>query len=156
MTRTASQRGRANRRQGRETERAVRDYLRAWWHDIDYTHPGGPGRTHSGDRGDLAPLVDRDGDHWTVEVKGWRDTQSAGVIDRACREAEAEAEANGAGGLWVCIVRRPGCADVGRWHAYLPVDNLLVTADAGRDTQTHDHAGITVRAWVALVAPEPF
>jgi hypothetical protein len=50
VTRTPSQIGRANRRNGRQTERSVRDHLRAWWPELDYTHPGGPGRVHTDDQ----------------------------------------------------------------------------------------------------------
>lgn len=154
MTRTPSQIGRANRRNGRQTERAVRYYLRTWWPEIDYTHPGGPGRKHDDDRGDLGPLVDRDDDHWTVEVKGPRANPLPGDVDRWAAEAEAEANAAGMGGLWVLIVRRPGCADVARWHAWVPVWAISTGKRVG--IPADDLACVTVRTWVALTAPAPF
>ena len=149
--RTASQRGRANRRQGRETERAVRDHLRQWWPTIDYYHPGGHTRTHADDCGDLGPCIDRDGDHWTIEVKGPRATPPAGQIDRWATETETEADRAGMGGLWVLVVRRPGCADVGSWHAYQPAAQLFDQLEGG--DARFDLVGLTVRSWVGLTAP---
>lgn len=166
MTRTASQQGRANRRNGKDTERAVRDHLRRWWPELDYLHPGGPGRTHEGDQGDLGPLHDSDGDHWTCEVKGPRATPSAGDIDRWANEARTEAAANGKGGLWVLIVRRPGTRDVGRWWAWSEVGALadLMGGDAcgpdwkgmWRSWQMQHGASLVcvpVDVWVSLAAP---
>jgi len=155
--RTPAQIGKANRRNGREAERYARDYLRAWWPDIDYLHPGGVYRAHETDCGDIGPCVDRDGDHWTIEVKGPRSTPLAGDIDRWTAEAATEADNAGQGGLWVLIVRRPGTKDVGRWHAYVPV--AVLTRDmayhAGMDAALGDDlACLTLRTWVSLVAPD--
>ena len=154
MTQTASQRGKANRRQGKETEQRTRDYLRAWWPDIDYLHPGGVYRTHEDDTGDLGPCVDTDGDHWTIEVKGPRSTPTMGEIEAWAREAGAEADRAGQGGLWVLIVRRPGTKDVGRWHAWLPMRDFTGIIEG--HTFESDLACLTVRAWCAVFAPEPF
>ena len=170
MTRTPSQIGKANRRNGREAERKVRDYLRLWWPEIDYTHPGGPTRQTSDDRGDLGPCVDVDGDHWTIEVKGPRAQPDPGQIARWAGEAHAAAEAAGKGGLWVLIVRRPGCGDVGQWWAWTTAAILFDTAGAinggappkgkWRTLIWSDRAGdlccVPVRIWTTLVAPEPF
>lgn len=171
--RTPTQIGKANRRNGQETERKVRDHLRTWWPDLDYTHAGGPTRTHTDDRGDLAPLIDRDGDHWTVQVKGPRAQPDPGEVERWAAEAAAQADANGRGGLWVLVVRRPGTADVGRWWAWLPWWELVALHDAPimrfqnkgprwesereRDAQPDpdDLVQIPLRTWVGLVAPEP-
>lgn len=157
--RTPAQIGRANRRNGRDAERKVRDHLRAWWPELDYTHAGGPSRQHTDDRGDLAPLIDRDGDHWTVQVKGPRSQPSPGEVERWAAEAAAQADANGRGGLWVLIVRRPGCADVGRWWAWLPLE-MLPGPDCDTlpwlfDIPEHDLVCLTLRSWVGLVAPKP-
>lgn len=159
MARTPAQIGKANRRNGRDAERKVRDHLRAWWPELDYTHAGGPSRQHTDDRGDLAPLIDRDGDHWTVQVKGPRSQPSPGEVERWAAEAAAQADANGRGGLWVLIVRRPGCADVGRWWAWLPLEMLpgpdWDTLPWLFDIPEHDLVCLTLRSWVGLVAPEP-
>lgn len=156
--RTPAQIGKANRRNGREAERKVRDHLRPrGWPELDYAHAGGPSRQHSDDRGDLAPLIDRDGDHWTVQVKGPRSQPSPGEVERWAAEAAAQADANGRGGLWVLVVRRPGTADVGRWWAWLPAWMVIGPDDARlvRHDDAWDLACLTLRTWVALVAPEP-
>lgn len=168
--RTPAQIGKANRRNGQETERKVRDHLRTWWPDLDYTHAGGPTRQHTDDRGDLAPLVDRDGDHWTIQVKGPRAQPDPGEVERWAAEAAAQADANGRGGLWVLVVRRPGTADVGRWWAVLEAAALFdlvgaYNADGERQRGTWlsfawsagsaDLVALPLRRWVALVAPEP-
>lgn len=168
--RTPAQIGKANRRNGQETERKVRDHLRTWWPDLDYTHAGGPSRKHADDRGDLAPLIDRDGDHWTVQVKGPRSQPSPGEVERWAAEADAQADANGRGGLWVLVVRRPGTADVGRWWAVLEAGALFDLVGAFNAEGEHqrgtwksfawspgsaDLVTLPLRRWVALVAPEP-
>lgn len=167
MTRTPSQQGRANRRNGRETEQKVRDHLRQWWPDIDYLHPGGVYRAHETDCGDLGPLVDRWGDHFTVEVKGPRATPTAGDIDRWADEASVEAGNAGRGGLWVLIVRRPGTRNVDRWHAWMPAGtlaDLMGSHACGDDWEgmwrtwrwQHDHqlVCVPVSVFVSLTAPE--
>lgn len=168
--RTPAQIGKANRRNGQETERKVRDYLRARWPELDYTHAGGPTRQHVDDRGDLAPCVDRDGEHWTVQVKGPRSQPTPGQVERWAAEAAAQADANGRGGLWVLVVRRPGCADVGRWWAVLEAGtlwDLIGTFNTegfhergtwksfAWSAESSDLVTLPLRAWVALVAPEP-
>lgn len=168
--RTPAQIGKANRRNGRDAERKVRDHLRTWWPELDYTHAGGPSRQHADDRGDLAPLIDRDHDHWTVQVKGPRAQPDPGEVERWAAEAAAQADANGRGGLWVLVVRRPGCADVGRWWAVLEAGALFdlvgaLNAEGGHERGTwlsfacsagsSDLVTLPLRTWVALVAPEP-
>lgn len=96
MARTPAQIGKANRRNGRDAERKVRDWLRPrGWPELDYTHAGGPTRAHADDRGDLAPCIDRDGDHWTIQVKGPRSQPSPGEVERWAAETAAQADANG-------------------------------------------------------------
>ena len=148
--RTDAQVGASNRRRGKDTERKAATYLAA--------HGLGNGRRnlagYARDHGDIGPVVDRDGDLWTVEVKGWQDP-TPGKVEAAAREAAREAEHAGVP-LWVLVVRRPGCADVGRWWAHLPLWMILGADDLR--LVTHDEswslARIELRAWVALVAPE--
>ena len=86
------------------------------------------------------------------------------------REWFAQADANGRGGLWVLVVRRPGMADVGRWWAVLEAGALFdlvgaLNAEGGHERGTWlsfawspgsaDLVQMPLRTWVALVAPEP-
>lgn len=110
MARTPAQIGKANRRNGRDAERKVRDWLRPrGWPELDYTHAGGPTRAHADDRGDLAPCIDRDGDHWTIQVKGPRSQPSPGEVERWAAETAAQADANGrAAPTRPALTSRPG------------------------------------------------
>lgn len=149
--RTPAQIGAANRAHGKDTERKAAAYLHA--------HGLGNGRRnlagYARDHGDYGPITDRDGDPWVVEIKGWKQPTPA-KIEAAAREAAREAEHAGAP-LWVLVVRRPGCADVGRWWAVLPVWALYGDrgAEEANPAVWTDLAQVTLRTWVALVAPEP-
>jgi hypothetical protein len=143
--------GASNRTRGKTTERAVAKYL--------HEHGLGDGRRnlagYARDHGDYGPVIDRDGDLWAVEIKGPGAQPQPGQVEAWAAEAAREADHAGAP-LWVLIVRRPGCADVGRWWAYLPLWALY--GDRGAEEQNPvvwgDLACVTLRAWVALVAPE--
>jgi len=143
--------GASNRTRGKTTERAVAKYL--------HEHGLGDGRRnlagYARDHGDYGPVTDRDGDLWAVEIKGPGAQPQPGQVEAWAAEAAREADHAGAP-LWVLIVRRPGCADVGRWWAYLPLWALY--GDRGAEEQNPvvwgDLAFVTLRAWVALVAPE--
>ena len=154
--RTPAQIGASNRRRGKDAERKVAQYLEA--------HGLGNGRRnlagYARDHGDYGPVTDRDGDRWVVEVKSWQDP-TPGKVEAAAKEAAREAE-HASAPLWVLVVRRPGCADVGRWWAYLPLSDLWAAitgldgpiANAALRTDGADLACITLRTWVALVAPD--
>lgn len=153
--RTHAQVGASNRRRGKDTERKVATYLEA--------HGLGDGRRnlagYARDHGDIGPVTDRDGDLWAVEVKGWQDP-TPGKVEAAAREAAREAE-HAAVPLWVLVVRRPGCADVGRWWAWVTSHTAAVlhATDDARLAGTYaahpdDLVCLTLRAWVALVAPD--
>ena len=150
--RTPAQIGKANREAGKRAERKVAQYLEA--------HGLGNGRRnlagYARDHGDVGPVTDRDGDRWVVEVKSWQDP-TPGKVEAAAKEAAREAE-HASAPLWVLVVRRPGCADVGRWWAYLPLDSLGAAMGRlfgiGMESPPDDLACVTLRAWVALVAPD--
>lgn len=154
--RTPAQIGAANRAHGKDTERKVAAYLHA--------HGLGNGRRnlagYARDHGDYGPVTDRDGDPWVVEIKGWKQP-TPGKIEAAAKEAAREAEHAGAP-LWVLVVRRPGCADVGRWWAVMPAWALYGCIeypgmDGGRaitDGPWSELVQLSLRTWVALVAPE--
>lgn len=145
--------GASNRTRGKTTERAVAKYL--------HEHGLGDGRRnlagYARDHGDYGPVTDRDGDLWAVEIKGPGAQPQPGQVEAWAAEAAREADHAGAP-LWVLIVRRPGCAEVGRWWAYLPLDSLASAMGhvfgIGVESPPDDLACVTLRAWVALVAPE--
>lgn len=154
--RTHAQVGASNRRRGKDTERKVATYLEA--------HGLGDGRRnltgYARDHGDYGPVADRDGDLWAVEVKGWQDP-TPGKVEAAAREASREAE-HAAVPLWMLVVRRPGCADVGRWWAYVPAWAAELCFDPAvwsKTGWTHDSpypndlVCLTLRTWVALLTP---
>ena len=155
--RTPAQIGKANREAGKRAERKVAQYLEA--------HGLGNGRRnlagYARDHGDYGPVTDRDGDLWAIEIKGPGSQPQPGQVEAWAAEAAREADHAGAP-LWVLIVRRPGCADVGRLWAYLPLSDLWAAitgldgpiANAALRTDGSDLACITLRTWVALVAPE--
>lgn len=119
-------------------------------------------RTKAGgekDLGDLSGVVDRDGDLWCVQVADRRWRGHGEVLAKA---AEAERQAILlAAPFWCLVAKRPGCSDVGDWFVWLPA-NLLAdcVGSAGYNGWTGiprpvpDLACVTVRTWLALVAPE--
>ena len=113
-------------------------------------------RTKAGgekDLGDLSGVVDRDGDLWCVQVadRRWR---SHGELLAKAWTTPAQAETLGAT-FWCMVTKRPGCADPADWFVWLPAFILAEVIDARSDFDPPaDLACITVRTWVALVAPE--
>ena len=152
--RTPAQIGASNRAEANDAERKVAQYLEAHGLGNGAANLAGYGRDH----GDYGPVTDRDGDLWAIE----REVGSQPQPGQVEAWAEAAREASHAGAPPVGADRAPaGCADVGRWWAYLPV------GDVGR----HHRSGCgpiangpttrwcrsrlqTLRAWVALVAPD--
>ena len=141
---------------GDRAEVALVTYLQAWWPNVRRTTAGG-----EKDLGDLSGLIDRDGDEWCVQVADRKIllAQHGAVLVKASEAAE-QADRLGAP-FWCLIVKRAGMVDPGNWFVWLPVLMLGETFDAGgwwplEDAAPDDLACITVRAWVALIAPEPF
>ena len=159
--RTPAQIGKANREAGKRAERKVAQYLEA--------HGLGNGRRnlagYARDHGDYGPVTDRDGDRWAIEIKGPGSQPQPGQVEAWAVEAAREASHAGAP-LWVLIVRRPGCADVGRWWAYLPTWAMRgwisgIGPAVRRSVWAYDPAShpddlvqMPLRQWVALVAPD--
>lgn len=148
MSRTPAQIGAANRRRGKDTEQKVAAFLAARGIGNGRRNLAGYRRDH----GDYGPIDDATGDRWAIEIKGPVAQPTPGQIEAWADEAAREAENAGAV-LWVLIVRRPGCTDVGRWWAHLPVWMLW---DANRD-----HVGgrdvwgtlarVDLAVWAALI-----
>lgn len=145
---------------GTTHERDVCRYLNA--HGFPHAERFPAGATL--DRGDLAAVIDCDGDRWTVEVKRWRD-QSVSAVRQWCAEAEAEAANGSTGGYWLVVGKRWGSADVGDSPVWLPVvalAELLSGATPGRRRVEWERglegspdlldrvACLTLRSWCAL------
>jgi hypothetical protein len=129
---------------GSAHERDVCRYLNA--HGFPHAERMPAGATL--DRGDLAGVIDRDGDRWTVEVKRQRD-QSNGNIASWCREAAAEAENGGTLG-WIVVGKKWGSAEVGDSPVWLPLMMLNLTGDRTYEHLHYEVAQITLRAWCLL------
>lgn len=105
------------------------------------------------DRGDLAAVIDRDGDRWTVEVKRQRD-QSNGNIASWCREAATEARNGGTLG-WIVVGKKWGSSDVGDSPVWLPLSWLATYRGGDAPVIEAEVAQITLRAWCVLMADQP-
>lgn len=112
-------------------------------------------RTKAGgekDMGDLSGVIDRGGDLWCVQVadRKWRNHG-----ELLAKAATVPDQAKALGTFWWCLVaKRPGCADPADWFVWLPTWFLYEMVDATPDDGVPDLACLTVRAWVALTAPE--
>jgi len=148
--RTPAQVGAANRRRGKQTEQMVARFLESYGIGNGRRNLAGYARDH----GDYGPIRDRDGDAWGVEIKGWQDPTPA-KIEAAAKEAAREAEHAGAP-YWVLVVRRPGCAEVSRWWAVLPVMFLIELVDGAWTFGNDELVQVPLAVWAALVAPETF
>lgn len=145
---------------GSTHERDVCRYLNA--HGFPHAERMPAGATL--DRGDLAAVVDRDGDRWTVEVKRWRE-QGPAAVRGWCREAATEAE-NGGTAFWLVVGKRWGSADAGDSPVWLPLKALVelgagpqvrlaqwdgaLVDDVDADPVLDRSVQITLRAWCAL------
>lgn len=113
-------------------------------------------RTKAGgekDLGDLSGVIDRDGDLWCVQVadRRWR---SHSEVEAKAAEAAAQAALLGAP-LWCLVAKRPRASDVGDWFVWLPAWELYGFALPPGLVRTFDDlACVTVRTWLALVAPD--
>lgn len=142
---------------GDRAERALVAYLQQWWPNVRRTKAGG-----EKDLGDLSGLIDRDGEEWCVQVADRKIllAQHGAVIAKA-KEAAQQAERLGAP-LWCMVVKRAGCVDPADWFVWLPAWEFGQIVDFDRassgwrlweDPAGADLACVTVRSWVALVAP---
>ena len=153
-----------SKNKGDRAERALVAYLTPWWPNVRRTKAGG-----EKDLGDLSGLRDRDGDEWCVQVADRKSLVNHGAVLAKALEASCQALRLGAP-WWVLVIKRPGCADVAEWFVWLPAGMLAevmgrrsdlgvgVQSDGWQDIRKagayNDLACITVRAWVALIAPE--
>lgn len=114
--RTPSQVGASNRRRGATCERTVARYLSAWWPDCVRAI-----RNTTPDPGDLA----------NTSPSLWWSVKDCAV--ERYPEWFAEMAEKAAGRVGVLVVRRRGCADVGRWWCWLRLDDLrdLIAAPSG-------------------------
>lgn len=113
------------------------------------------------DLGDIFGVRDRDSDEWTVQVADRAILgREHGAVLRKAAEAAVQSERAGTP-LWCLVVKRAGCADVGQWFVWLPAWALygafhssgrIYGEDAGNEWA--DLVCVTVRTWLALVAPE--
>ena len=119
-------------------------------------------RTKAGgekDLGDLSGVIDRFGVEWCVQVTD-RVFSGHGALLAKAATVPSQAEALG-GVYWCMVVKRPRAADVGDWFVWLPLPQLLslvVTPEnfaVGETVVGDDLACVTVRAWLALVGPDP-
>lgn len=150
---------------GDRAEVALVNYLRPWFPHIRRMKAGA-----EKDLGDIAGIRDRDGDDWTVQVADRKSLVNHGAVLAKAREAAEQSERAGTP-LWMMVVKRPGCADVGQWFVWLPgwatkwmyFTGLRTTGavipkgqyiDGDWPDTDNDLVQLTVRAWVALVAPE--
>lgn len=142
---------------GDRCELALTKYLAEWWPNVRRGKAGA-----EADLGDIFNVVDGDGDAWTVQVAD-RNWKAYGQIEAKARDAAEQSERAGTP-FWVLVVKRAGCADPGRWFVYLPSRRVMsmlnnhVGAAQGVLAEDHpfdDLACLTVRSWVALVAPVP-
>lgn len=115
------------------------------------------------DLGDIFGVKDRDGDDWTVQVADRAVMlREHGAVIRKAAEAAEQSERAGTP-LWCLVVKRAGCADVGQWFVWLPAwalcDAVLTPFRAvpyyEGDLCDEDLVCVTVRTWLALIAPEP-
>lgn len=111
------------------------------------------------DLGDIFGVRDRDGDDWTIQVADRAVMlREHGAVLRKAAEAAQQSERAGTP-LWCLVVKRAGCADVGQWFVWLPVRYLAESFVrdgrwAPEETGVDDLSCVTVRTWLALVAPE--
>ncbi len=146
---------------GDRAERDVVDYIKPYCPNIRRGKAGA-----EKDLGDLFNYVDLDGDPWTIQIadRAWRSTSE---IEAKVATAAVQAERAGTP-WWVCIVKRAGCTDVGKWWAYMDVGMLIDLIGGWCDgwdgidlfraephRQAHGVARIDVSTWLALTAPEP-
>lgn len=136
---------------GDRAERAFLAYAAPYWPNARRGKAGA-----EADLGDIFGIVDRDSDPWTVQVadRKWR---SHSEVEAKAAEAAQQAERAGVL-LWCLVAKRPR-AEVGDWFVWLPTWALYGCIDwpgpHGQEReQWADLACITVRAWVALIAPE--
>lgn len=114
------------------------------------------------DLGDIFGVRDRDGDDWTIQVADRVILgREHGAVVRKAREADEQSERAGTL-LWCLVVKRAGCADVGDWFVWLPAWMMADTYNSpfrvgsnGYGPEFDDLTCVTVRTWLALVAPEP-
>lgn len=140
MTATsAAYRGRRNRVNGAETERAVARYLTPWWPDarraVRSTDPD------PGDIAETSPSL-----WWSVKR-----LKSVGEQVPAVWLAELTAKKRGAIGL--LVVRRFGHADVGRWWCWISLADLAEVLQAHVPVPFEDdrHARFELRDVVPLL-----
>ncbi len=137
---------------GDRAERAYLAYIQPWFPNARRGKAGA-----EKDLGDIFGVRDRDGDDWTVQVADRKSLVNHGAVLAKAREAAEQSERAGTV-LWCMVVKRPGCADVGDWFVWLPLSYLAASLGhifgLGVESPPNDLACITVRAWVALVAPE--
>ena len=110
------------------------------------------------DLGDIFGVRDRDGDDWTIQIADRAVMlREHGAVLRKAAEAAQQSERAGTP-LWCLVVKRAGCADVGQWFVWLPCSDLAAAMGhifgLGVASPPDDLACITVRTWLALVAPE--
>lgn len=150
---------------GDRAERELVNYLAPYFPNVRRGKAGG-----EADLGDIFGVVDRDRDAWTLQVadRNWR---AYGEIEAKACEAAAQSERAGTY-WWALIVKRVGKADPGEWFVYLPWWALhrcvtsrpnwpkpsdsrgaRVLAEEADQYGELDLAHLTVRAWLALVAP---
>jgi hypothetical protein len=118
-TRTAAQRGAANRDKGARAERAVVSYLR------ENGFPGAERAVRTGYKNGLRTAIDP-GDITGTPGLVWQVTDRAdadepAVVERRLRDTERQRlHANAHYGF--LVVKRRGFADPGRWWVWLPAD----------------------------------
>lgn len=113
------------------------------------------------DLGDIFGVRDRDADEWTIQVADRAVMlREHGAVLRKAAEAAQQSERAGTP-LWCLVVKRAGCADVGQWFVWLPAWALYGAfmspfgiGDEDPQPEWADLACVTVRTWLALVAPE--
>lgn len=122
------------------------------------------------DLGDIFGVRDRDGDDWTIQIADRAVMlREHGAVLRKAAEAAQQSERAGTP-FWCLVVKRAGCADVGQWFVWLEagaladvVGSFNVRGDHERGSwksflwsqTSSDLACVTVRTWLALIAPEP-
>jgi hypothetical protein len=110
------------------------------------------------DLGDIFGVRDRDGDDWTIQIADRAVMlREHGAVIRKAAEAAQQSERAGTP-LWCLVVKRAGCADVGQWFVWLPTWMLWRTPALPYyegDLCDEDLVCVTVRTWLALIAPEP-
>jgi hypothetical protein len=111
------------------------------------------------DLGDIFGVRDRDGDDWTIQIADRAVMlREHGAVIRKAAEAAEQSERAGTP-FWCLVVKRAGCADVGQWFVWLPAwalrDAVLTPFRGGPNAYAtpDDLACVTVRTWLALIAP---